>query len=427
VTAVEQVYGPDHGREIRVRAYDRTHRLRKRHKVRAHMDMTARALAEELVADLGLSVEAQEDGPKWKMLVQDRQSDLELLAETLERCGLYYTVQDQTLHILSLRGLGDTVDLQLGDTLLEATVLANGDPGCRTVAISGWDPLTAATHGGEASDGRIPWSPPDAVAPEKLGGDGKLFLINEGLSSDGHADAVASAELDQRLGSEVTLDAIAEGNPTLRPGVVVAINGTDDPVEDHFTLTAVDHTIDATRGFVSRLSSQPPEPERRPHTAATTIGIVTRVDDPDSKGRVKVRLPTIGDLETDWMEVVAIAAGSGKGLVALPDVHDTVLVLLPFQDPAAGLVLGGLYGAAGAPAAGGVDHGAVRVFSLLTAGGMKLTFDDANKRLRIEDGHGSFLEMTTQKVTLQAAANLEISAPGKRIRIRGSAIDFETA
>ena len=427
VTAVEQVYGPDRGREVRVRAYDRIHRLRKRHQVRTHLDVTARSLAEDLVSDIGLSVDAEEEGPIWKMVIQDRQSDLELLGETLERCGLYYALRRQTLHLFSLRGTGDAIELQLGDTLLEVTLQLNGDPACRTVAISGWDPLTAAPFAGQASSGRLPSPPLDVVAPEQLSGDGKLFLVNEHLSSDGQADAIAGGELDQRLGSETTLEALAEGDPALRPGTVVTVSGTDNSFADQFTLTAVDHTIDVRMGFVSRLSSQPLAVAKRPRTAEATIGVVTRVDDPDSKGRVKVRLPTIGDLETDWMEVVAIAAGSGKGLVALPDVKDTVLVLLPFQDPAAGLVLGGLYGAGGAPVAGGVDGGAVRVFSLLTAGGMKLTFDDANQRIRMEDAAGSFLELAKQKVTLQAATDLEISAPGKQIRIRGSAVDFETA
>ena len=44
------------------------------------------------------------------------------------------------------------------------------------------------------------------------------------------------------------------------------------------------------------------------------------------------------------MEVLSVGAGSGKGLVACPDVDDQVLVLLLHGDPAQGIVLGGLYG-----------------------------------------------------------------------------------
>jgi len=427
VTAIEQVYGAERAREIRVRAYDRMHRLRKRHQVRTHVHITPRSLAEELVADIGLSVESEDDGPVWEMLIQDRQSDLELLTETLEFCGLHYTVREDVLHLMTLKGLDDPVSLHLGETLLEATIQVNGDPACRTVSISGWDPLTAATHTGEASVGRIPLSPMDEVAPDQLGGDGNLFFVNEGLWTEEHADAVAGAELDHRLVAEATVEGLAQGDSSLRPGAVIDVEGVDDAIADRFVLTAVDHLVDVRTGFVSKVSSQPPVRGQRSRTAAVTIGIVTRVDDPESKGRVKVRLTTIGNLETGWIEVVATAAGPGKGLVALPAVNDTVLVLLPFEDPAAGLVLGGLYGAAGAPIAGGVDAGAVRVFALLTSGGMSLTFDDAHQQIRLQDAAGSYLEFAKDAVVLQAATNIEIAAPGKQIRIRAAAVEFETA
>ena len=63
-------------------------------------------------------------------------------------------------------------------------------------------------------------------------------------------------------------------------------------------------------------------------------GVVKSVDDPDQLGRVQVTLPTLGDIESAWMEVLSVGAGSGKGLVALPDVDDSVLVLLIHGDPA---------------------------------------------------------------------------------------------
>ncbi len=58
VTAVEHCYAPNHGREIRVRGYDLLHQLRKRQSVRAHIQVTVQDLARELVADLGLTVQA---------------------------------------------------------------------------------------------------------------------------------------------------------------------------------------------------------------------------------------------------------------------------------------------------------------------------------------------------------------------------------
>ena len=48
---------------LRVRGYDRLHRLRKRGEPRVHLDVTPSALASELAGAVGLSVDAPADGP----------------------------------------------------------------------------------------------------------------------------------------------------------------------------------------------------------------------------------------------------------------------------------------------------------------------------------------------------------------------------
>src|SRR5437763_313079 len=140
VTAVEHCYEPAHGREIRVRGYDLLHRLRKRQSVRAHVQVTTRDLAQELVADLGMTVQAAESGPLWPRLIQHRQSDLELLQEVAERCGLHLAVRGNVLHLLTLQGIGQALPLSLGETLLEARIEINADAVCRSVTAAGWDP-----------------------------------------------------------------------------------------------------------------------------------------------------------------------------------------------------------------------------------------------------------------------------------------------
>src|SRR6185312_13372505 len=97
VTAIEHSYEPSHRHEIRVRGYDLLHQLRKRQAVHAHVQVNTRDLAQELVAGLGLTVEATEPGPLWQRLIQHRQSDLELLQEVAGRCGLYLAVRGNVL------------------------------------------------------------------------------------------------------------------------------------------------------------------------------------------------------------------------------------------------------------------------------------------------------------------------------------------
>jgi len=89
-------------------------------------------------------------------------------------------------------------------------------------------------------------------------------------------------------------------------------------------------------------------------------------------------------------------------------------------------VLGGLYGPGG-PKDPGVAQGGTRRYTLGTAGGHRVRLDDEGRTLRVESSGGSYVEMAPDKVTLHAAGDLEITAPGRKIVISGQAIDFQSA
>ena len=225
VTAQEWVHGADGAAELRIRAYDPLHRLRKRQKVMARTDLTVADLAAELGGDAGLGVEADEDGPRWPVLVQHRQSDLDLLGEVAERAGLWFAVIDGTLRVFSLGGTGDPVDLALHDTLLAARFDATADPACTSVTTDGWDPVAAVRLQGAADGPRNERDTGAAVGPSAVDADGEVALVdNHGPGLD-HLDAAAQAELDRRVAREVTLTGTAEGDAALRPGRPVRVGG----------------------------------------------------------------------------------------------------------------------------------------------------------------------------------------------------------
>ena len=52
--------------------------------------------------------------------------------------------------------------------------------------------------------------------------------------------------------------------------------------------------------------------------------------------------------------------------------------------------------------------------------------DDDRKKLHLKDAQGSTLEMAGDAVLLSAKTDLTIEAPGRKIVIRSSSVDFET-
>lgn len=412
---------------IRVRGYDLLHRLRKRQPLRAHVHMTLDSLAEELVADLGLSVSSGAAGPVWDRLLQVHQNDLELLEDMCERSGRYFILDGSCLRLIDLTGYGDSIALDLGGTLHEASIEVNGDPACRVVSTLGWDPQRAVSRSGNADSPQVGCTVAASAAPSLFGADGRVRLTGACVADDRQADALAQASLDRRTAQEVVLRALAEGDPALRPGAIVEVAGVAAEHQGCFVLTAVTHILDAGRGYLCELDSTPPVPRSRSASRIASLGTVVRIDDPEKLGRVQVRLPACGDLESGWLEVLSVGAGAGKGLVAMPDVSDRVLVLFPEGDPARGLVLGGLYGADGPPDSG-ISDDKVRRFTFRTPAGQRLTLDDHQHMVRIDNHGGSFMELSDAHVLVHAhAVPMTFEAPGQTVTIRGSLIEFAKA
>ncbi|HET8542676.1 MAG TPA: contractile injection system protein, VgrG/Pvc8 family [Anaeromyxobacter sp.] len=421
VTAIELAYGASRQREVRLRAYDALHRLRKRQPVRAHVQVTVADLARELCADLGVSVACAEDGPLWPWFVQWRESDLDLLAGLAERSGLYLALRGDTLHLLTLEGEGGALPLAAGDDLLECAVEVNADPACRRVAAAGWDLHAVEAHSGRAERARVGRSVDAEAPPSAVGAGGERVLPDVIAPTPAHADAAAQAELDRRIAREVVLRGVAEGDPALRPGARVELRGVAPRLAGTYVVTEATHVLDARRGFLTELSTEPPPARPASASAGMTVATVSRVD--AGTGRVKVALTSFGDVETDWMQVLSPGAGADKGLAVLPDTGDLVVVLFARGEPAQGIVLGGLYGAKG-PYDAGVEGGAVRRFTLRTPGGHVLRLDDDRRALRIEDARGSFVEMSPDEVRLRSRVPLFLEAPGQPVVIRGDRVDF---
>lgn len=423
VTVVEYSYGADLSQELRVRAYDALHRLRKRQFTRFHPDTDLARLAGTLCEGTGLQVTG--GGTALGDVYQCARSDLSLLVEQSARVGVYPVVDDGTLRLPGLSGEGEPLDLELGASLHSAEVEVSQEPAFAGARTSGWRaddafPLSANTG---SSDAKAGVSADPALA--SVGAGGELLRDNEPLASEALADHLAQAELDVRVAGQVTAVFVADGDPRLRAGGRVRVRGIAQRLEGTYAVTSVTHRLDGT-GYETTASTLPPQPppERKPDVF--TLGVVSDVDDPDGRGRVRVRLPAYPELETQWAPVMYAAAGADKGMVAPPGPDDNVLVLLPGSDPGQAIVLGGLFGAEQPPDAqvSGPRDGR---FTFRTRDGQEVQLDGHAHTIRLSNGHGSTVELGPSKLRITAATDLVLEAPGRAMTIRAKTVDFEEA
>ena len=128
------------------------------------------------------------------------------------------------------------------------------------------------------------------------------------------------------------------------------------------------------------------------------IGVVTDNKDPSKLGRVKLKLPILSDQDsTYWCPIVMMGAGKNRGWFFIPEKDDEVLVMFEHGDLNRPLVIASLWNGKDKPPdtnPGGVPRRVIK-----SRQGSKLTFDDENGKIVIEDG--------TQKgrITLDAQAN----------------------
>ena len=445
VTVQEQAYGPAGERTLHIRGYDLLHRLRKRQPVRSFVQVSLADLAGELAADSGLQLAPGDSGPAlsgqvWQEVLQNNQSDLELLAGRAGECGYYLAVRERSLHLLTLAGSGPEVPLILGQGLLEARFELSMEAARfpSQVSTQGWNARRAEPHTaqvtvpqrGRKSLASATLATSVAASASQAGGKDEHTLSAALVENERHARLLAQAELDRRDAAMITVWGMAEGNPALQPGGFVDLAGDgghrDLEWSGRYVLTSVVHTLDSGRGFLSEFSSAPPPPPASQRAASVELGLVTQVDDPHKLGLVRVKLPAFGALECGWMEVVSSGAGPGKGILALPEIGDRVLVIMPHGDPAQGIVLGGLYGQQAGPDAK-TSPGRVGCYVFATRDGQRITLDDTRQTVLVENQFGSLLEITPQKVRILSQADLDIAAPGKTITIRADKIDFERA
>lgn len=412
-----KMFSPQEAR-LKICAFDALEEMKKTQSVRAHVQVTVGDIAQEIAGKHGLILDAQESGPMRQRIIQYQQSDFDFLLQHTSCAGLYFQVDGSDLQLFSLEGHGTPLEYVLGEKLHQADFKLNRNVFRNGVKTFAWDALNQEKQDADAGMPRI-GRKVSASAADNSG----LILTNQIVENESEAEARAQAVYDHAKNEEVVFGGIVEGNASLKPGMSVCLKNVAKSFEGTYILTKVRHCINLRKGFVSKVSTALKKPKQSSRSAAITIADVTNLDDPDGLGRVQVSMPAFGDSETSWMGVIVPGAGKNKGLIALPDIGDQVLVVFPEEDPAQGIILGGLFGTKGMPDTG-IEGNAVKRYTFVTSGGQKIQLDDAKDQIRIENNKGSYYEMSPGKVSIHAETKLLIEAPGKSITIKGSSIDF---
>jgi len=162
---------------------------------------------------------------------------------------------------------------------------------------------------------------------------------------------------------------------------------------------------------------------------------VTDLKDPDSQGRVKVKLPWSPDNDGNgyevWARVAVLMAGNNRGSWFIPDVNDEVVVMFEAGDARRPYIVGTVWNGSDAPpesmdgagnnfkkvlrSRNGVkltmdDTDGQETFIVETPGGQKMTLKDGPGSVEIVDSNGNSVKLESSGITITAAAKVTVNA-----------------
>ncbi len=432
IVAVEPDFLPD-GTTWTFRALDRGHRLMRGTRTRTYTHMTAGDVAMKIADESGLTAVVDLDTTSHEYLLQAGESDWTYLWRHALALGGTVRVRGTQLQLRRAATSEDGPTLSYPGRLRafrpRRSIVSQVDE----VSVLAWD-----AKGKQPIVARAASASPDVPV---AGGDAKPFpgaarTASEAVDDQDGADRRAQAILDALTAGRTEAEGVTAGDPAIRAGTIVTVEGLVEGWNGRYQLTSVEHVHRAT-GFETHFTIGGHAPRtlldivRRPGGAAPEpsaqllIGIVTNNKDPEQLGRVKVRFPTLGqttqgmDVESQWARLATLNAGRERGVLMVPQVDDEVVVAFESGDLRRPVVLGSLFNGKDRPHADHVHGGDAPDGSFVVRGDALLivetredqTFTSREGAVAVQS-KGDNTTRTQGDVATEAQGNVTTSAQG---------------
>jgi phage protein D len=370
ITAIEPEFRDD-GVFVGFRAYDRSHAMTRSKHTRTFQDQTIGDMVTAVAGPYFSSFSASGDtGSPFEYMMQSNESDWDFCWRLADLIG-FEMVTDGDIGKFRKTGEseGDGPWLQYGQSekghrLFSFRPRQSAANLPETISANYVDPTGRVVTASVAlSSGRVVTvdkSPSGLAEHGPLQGKGDFAIPNVIAKDEAEMRRLLEAKRDKILGRSVEAEGIAEGDPDLKPGAKVEFRGLGK-WNGSYLLSECVHVYRGGSGFRTRfhIAGRPKNlleavaPTGGGGTSATSTsqdsivqGEVTNINDPDSLGRIRVKLPTMtqkSDPEGWWARVTAPSSGAERGLLMLPQVGDKVIVGFENGDTRKPVVLGSVW------------------------------------------------------------------------------------
>jgi uncharacterized protein involved in type VI secretion and phage assembly len=386
ITAVEPVFANDGVALLRVRGYDRSHRLTRGKKTRVYGDgdPTGSGINEEQIINTIVQetdgITAQEidtsgfSSINYPYVMQYNQTDLEFLWSRARQLGYQVYVDDAKLLFQKAdahRGLESDkpAALRWGWSLTSFEPRLSLVGQVTEALVKGWDPATKAAIEGTSntdSSGTIPAvglnKKGSALTKEAFKDPAEQVVIDHPVLTIDQAKAMAAARFAEAESEFIRAEGHCRlGDPRLIAGRMVTIEGVGERFSGDYYVTEAQHTFVRGRYQVTfSVTGRTPntlmhllnEDESNGNGHGLIQGVVTAkvasLEDPEELGRVQLMYPWLpkykdADLASNWARLASPMAGVERGLFFMPEIDDEVLVAFEHGDINYPYIVGALW------------------------------------------------------------------------------------
>lgn len=259
ISGLEFQAEPDQEVRLNVLGEDGLQKARMSRHTRLFEETTLSELIETIAADLGLRAEVSGLSDNLAAEMQLNESDLAFLRRLLQRYnGDLQIVGDRLQAAPRGEIRRSEVTLELNAQLLSVRVLADLAHQVTDVTFSGWDAaqgtrIEANSSVGEPGPGR---GASGAELLRESFGDRPEHLGNQAARDDSEAQALVDAQYTRRAGGFVRVQGTAQGNPSLRVGSHVTLQGLGPRFENTYFVTRASHRFDQADGYRTEFDAE---------------------------------------------------------------------------------------------------------------------------------------------------------------------------
>jgi Rhs element Vgr protein len=423
-------------------------------------DVSDSEIIEDICKKLSITADVESTSTKHKEMVQNYVTDWDFIVSRAEVNGLPVLTDDNKLIIKKINTKAAPVlTVTYGATLIEFEAEMDARTQYPAVKSFSWNYKEQAILDSEASDSSVKEC--GNITSTELSdviGLSDYSLKHSGKIIDGELKSWSDAALLKSKLSKIRGRAKFQGFADVKPGSIVELKGVGDRFNGNVLISGIRHSIaegvwetDIQFGMNNEWFYKNEDIVEKtasgllPGINGLQIGVVVQLEsDPDGEDRIQVRIPIIDAQEVGtWARVSTLDAGDTRGSFFRPEIGDEVVIGFINDDPRDAIVLGMLNSSAKPAPLQAADDNFQKGF--FTKNKMKLLFDDEKKSVTIEtpagksividddagtitakDENNNKIEMSSDGIMIESAADLKIKATGD-VTIEGTNVSSKAS